>query len=198
MLIAGNWNDLSRGRLFHRYFPWHELLSSDRTMMVSSVKPMSPSVSLVPCAISSHSCGSVLPSWDQPIVSMVNHNWLECTKLKRINDYALDPRPPLLSVGFIHDIWLSSQAFCYEPENISEPWMVNFWRDGWQVTEIWWYSLHACKCFCMARQLTDKVLVISKMALTPLAFYWFSSESPYVITLALAMQDPFEAHKVNS
>lgn len=75
MLIAGNGNDLSKGRLFHRYLPWHALLSSDRTLMVSSVKPMSPSVSLVPCAISSHSCGSVLLS-DQPIVSLINNNWL--------------------------------------------------------------------------------------------------------------------------
>lgn len=61
------------------------------------------------------------------------------------------------------------------------------------------YSLHTCKCFCIAWQLTDKVLVISKMVLTPLAFYWFSSESPYhLATLALTMQDPLEAYKVDS
>lgn len=50
----------------------------------------------------------------------------------------------------------------------------------------------------MAWQLTGKVLVMSKMALAPLAFYWFSSESLYHHTaLALAMPDPLEAYKVD-
>lgn len=144
MPIAGNWNELSKGRLFHRYWPWHALLSSDRALM----KPMSPSVSLVPCAFSSHSCGSVLPN-DWPIVSLVNNNWLECTGLKRLINYVPDSRPPLVSVGFIHDTWLSSQPFCYKPEDLSEPWMVNFWRGGWdaKVTKIWWIFLTYMQVF---------------------------------------------------